>query len=512
MFSGNLIRMLAFNYPLARRILLFGFLAANVFLSLPVLANNNDGTAETEKYKIEYKPLQFGGSEEFGSASKLLVNPGQTFFSKNEWLDHLGAYVIQSVTVDDKIDVNIGLRGVFQFPKQELAQEQFGGSQYKLFFVGPAIARVDYKFGNTEHPVFTLGGGMFPFKYNTDAVNLGEYLFRSTPYPTTLMTGGLNNVNDNSANVQGLIATYTKNQFSADFLLTTQTSLPPLYDGSLAGIAHYTSESGFLSLGAGVNFQRLFEVRPSHTQKKAASNSYFTKNGKDYTGNLQYYDNAAGFYTAHGDPVLAKEWKDQSDSVKIWRDSTGFVPGAEFYTTAGTVVVGFGSLNLGTLFSSELIGEKDLRLYFEAALLGVKNYPVFYENRLQRIPVMVGLNIPTFKWLDLLAVQGEYFLNRFMNSTYSLGQSNTAVPYFPSGNEALYSQDTYMDITKKDDYSYTILAQKTILDCFTISGQLARDHLRTIGTNWFYGSRYEPAEVLRTSRDWYWMLQFAWKI
>lgn len=473
---------------------------------------NSFGSEKEEESYIQYKPLQFGGSEEFGSASKLLVNPGQTFFSKNEWLDHLGAYISQSATIDRNVDVKVGIGGVFQFPKQELAQEQFGGSQYKLFFVGPATARVDYKFGNPDQPMFTLGGGMFPYKYNQNAFNLGEYLFRTTTYPTTIMTGGLNNVNDNSANLQGLIASYKSTHFHCDLLLPTQTSLPPLYDWSLAWVGGYNAPTDFFSFGAGVNFQRIIPVKPSHTQKEAASNSYFTKNGKNYTGNLQYYDNAAGFYASHGQAVLAKEWKDQSDSIKAWRDSSGIVPGSEFYTTAGTVVMVYGALNLSSLLASDYLGENDLRLYFETALLGTTNYPVFYENRMNRLPIMLGFNLPTFKWLDLLAVQGEYYNNNYLNSTYSLGQSNTAVPYIASSSEPFYSQDAFMDVTQKDNYSWTVLAKKNILGCFTISGQISRDHLRTIGTNWFYGSRYEPAEVLRTSSDWYWMMQFAWKI
>jgi hypothetical protein len=69
-----------------------------------------------------------------------------------------------------------------------------------------------------------------------------------------------------------------------------------------------------------------------------------------------------------------------------------------------------------------------------------------------------------------------------------------------------------MDISKEDNVSWTLLATKSIYNAFSISAQVARDHMRTVGTDWFYGSRYEPNEVMRTSKDWYWMLQFGWKI
>src|SRR3954468_22220468 len=116
--------------------------------------------------RVEYKPMKFGGSEEFGQASTLLLNTDQKFYLKNEWMDHFGSYFLQEATVDEKVDLAIGLGGVFEFPKAEISQEKFGGSQYRLFFVGPAVAKAMYKFGDPEHPAFTLGGGMFAYKYN----------------------------------------------------------------------------------------------------------------------------------------------------------------------------------------------------------------------------------------------------------------------------------------------------------------------------------------------------------
>ena len=100
--------------------------------------------------------------------------------------------------------------------------------------------------------------------------------------------------------------------------------------------------------------QRLLPVRPSRTTRKDASNSYFSRNGKEYTGNIGYYENAATFYESKGNAVAAAGWKAQADSVKEWSDSNGVVPGSEFYTTAGTVLMAHGSVSFGKLFSTEL--------------------------------------------------------------------------------------------------------------------------------------------------------------
>jgi len=171
-----------------------------------------------------------------------------------------------------------------------------------------------------------------------------------------------------------------------------------------------------------------------------------------------------------------------------------------------------GTLALNKLFNIEGLSDKDLDLYFEASLLGIKNYPVFYESATNRLPIMAGFNLPTFKVLDIFAIQVEYYNSKFINSTYSLGQRNHAVPYTPAGSSNLFSETEYMDVTDKDNLSWSFLATKSIYHTFSISAQVARDHMRTVGTNWFYGSRQEPNEILSTSKDWYWMLQFGWKI
>jgi hypothetical protein len=202
-----------------------------------------------------------------------------------------------------------------------------------------------------------------------------------------------------------------------------------------------------------------------------------------------------------------------ADSVKAWVDtSTGNVSGASFYTFAGTLVMARGTLALNKVLNLESLGENDLKLYFETALLGTKNYPVFYEKASNRMPIMAGVNLPTFKFLDILAFQVEYYNNNFINSTYSIGQANRAVPYIPDGSIDFFSKDKFLDVAEEDNYSWTLLATKSIYRAFSISGQVSRDHMRTVGTNWYYGSRFEPNEVMRTSKDWYWMLQFGWKI
>jgi hypothetical protein len=160
--------------------------------------------------------------------------------------------------------------------------------------------------------------------------------------------------------------------------------------------------------------------------------------------------------------------------------------------------------------SSEALSPNDLRIYAEMAVLGVKNYPVYYEKITERMPIMVGINLPTFKWVDLISVQMEYFNSPNLNNTYTMGQKNWALPYLPEDN--LFSEKEWNDLTEKDNFSWSILVRKRVLRSLLFNAQIARDHMRTIGTDWFYGSRFEPNEVLHKSSSWYWMFQLAWDI
>jgi hypothetical protein len=482
--------------------------------------------AGQEAPRIDYKPLKFGGSQEFGQISSFTVVTESPRPRRDEWVDHFGAYFLQEATVNERLDLSVGLGGVFQFPKPEKNRADFFGSQYKMFYVGPAVAEAVYKFGDPEAPSYTLGGGMFGYKYNTEAVNLGEYLFRSTPYPSTVSTGGLNTVNDNAAHMQGFKAGATWGRFHVDALIQTETQIPPLYDWSPAVVATYTSESGLFSAGAGANFKHLIKVRPSRTDRKVLGNSYFTSNDTVYTGNLAYYDERKNFYNAlaasYTDPADSLEFQRATENSATWNSrgvfmqshvdtGTGLVSGADYYSPAGTILMARATLALNKLL--RLPGnEEDLKIYFETALLGLKDYPLFYTKKSERMPVMVGVNLPTFGMLDLLAVQAEYLKSSQLNSYYYLAEGNVAIPYMPEGDLNAYSKTDYLDATESDNFSWSILARKSIYNTFTISAQLARDHLRTVNADWWYASKQEPNEVLPTSKAWYWMLQFGWNI
>jgi hypothetical protein len=524
---------------------------------------------------VRWLPAVVGGMQELGRLNGGRWKDVNEPFH-DEWVDHLGAYYIREAVVDDRLRLAVGLGGVFEFPKPEVAQAEFGGSQAKAFFLGPSVAKGTYAFGDPEHPVFSLAMGMFPYKYNPDAQNLGEYLFRAGPHPTFMTTGGLSAIGSSGAMLQGFQARFAKGALGVDALLYTETNVPPLYDWSLAVVASYAMGDGLLELGAGVNQKRLLQVRPIRTSPHTLANAYFEKNGAWYPGTPDMYREQAAFSNmrvtegvgsakadleaanpAHpalaylADPTAAnldsaykyaadvpgalaplaaaRRYKAEAgaeaataDSIKYWTttdsadDGSGNLvpyakPDFKYFSPAGTLLMGRASLDLKKLIPSGAMGPQDLKIYAEVALLGLGNYPVYYTSRADRMPLMAGVNLPAFKLLDLASVQCEWFHSPYANNFVSLGNGR-ATPYFPSGTNPGYSRDAYYDASQRDDFSWSVLLQKRILPGFLVSAQFARDHLRTVGTDWFFGSRLEPNEILGSSKDWYWMANASWEL
>lgn len=515
-----------------------------IALAAALLSAGASGLGAAGEMQIEYKPLKVAGLQEFGIIrSGLLVSDFKLL--QEEWVDHFGTFITQEALINERLLVEVGLGGIFQFGKPEEVGEVFGGSQYKMFFVGPSIAKGTALFGDPDRPALSVSGGLFPFKYNPDAANLGEYLFRTGPYPTYIFNGGLLTVGDNAAYLQGFQANARIGGLDASVFVTTETAIAPFYDWSLSALVQYRTPGGLLEAGAGVKFNRLLPVDKDRTVRKEVENSYFIKHGKAYAGDKQYYTNPHSFYdfkitTAAGtaDSINIPRYTQKRDSLKLILDSMdvwlkasrriaapddkGYAYTQEgvdslspsFYTPSGTIFMGRISLDLKTLFTSSRFRKEDMRLYAEAALLGWKNYPVYYENRLDRVPVMLGMNIPTFGILDLLAVQVERFHSPFENSTLSLGDKNHATPYLPQGVEEIpyFSKSDYNDITTRDDWAWTVLMRRNVLSTLSVSAQFAKDHMRTVGTDWSYQAKLEPNTDLHSLSDWYWMVQVAWGI
>jgi hypothetical protein len=151
-----------------------------------------------------------------------------------------------------------------------------------------------------------------------------------------------------------------------------------------------------------------------------------------------------------------------------------------------------------------------LRLYGEATILGLTDYPknflggVSYDSILERIPLMVGFNVPTFKLLDALSVEVEYFKSPFPNDVGALTNYGLPIPgpVNATGATNYWGNTEYQN----DHLKWSIHVSKTIASNYTIMAQVASDHLRPLAVN---DQNVDFEEIFHNTNQWYYMLKIT---
>ncbi|MDB5051067.1 MAG: hypothetical protein JWO30_4138 [Fibrobacteres bacterium] len=443
---GSLLRCLAFALPLA-------------------------ASAAAHAAKVERDELRTGVIFDMGRIEK---GEFDNIPVEGQVISNTGVSMIQAVTIEDRLRLTIGVGGLFWY---SLPEEPQPHRRYTKF--GPAVlqAELSLKLGSLEDPWGNFQFGLIPFKYNPDAKNLGEYLLRSSAYPNVLITGGWSNINSASLQMQGLNFEVRTGPFTHNFLIMLETGLGPQHDITPAYLINFKPHPVF-QVGAGAAFASLIPI----------DNEITTPDGPGHPGDLT--TQPLGRYKA--DTVVT----DPNDSVY------------SNYTYQAIKLMGRASIHPQALLQSDLLGPEDLTLYTEAAVLGWKNYPYYYEKRSHRIPVMVGFNVPTFKLLDMLSVEVEYRNTDFLNSSrVSYGESALPVPYIiPNGNEnyadVLKRYEVQRDsLTKDIKFHWSVYAKRSLVPGMTLFAQVASDHTRGIE---FHG--FPISEPTTTSwKQWYFL-------
>ena len=370
-----------------------------------------------------------------------------------------------SLSVNSRISDYLSTRGSVEFHvgyETSPLNEIFDPTQAppsKIVYITVPNAEGIFSFGNKGSAFFTLGVGLFEYKYNPQAQNLGEYLFRTGTYPAYILTS----FDLPLARLAGAIASCEIGGFlRQDLLLTTMNDIKPCMDFSLTYIVDASIGSA-LDIGAGVSFANLISVMSDQTSVR------------NYMGN--------GYLKAPGD--------------------TGY------YTFQGTKLMGRVMFDPKKFFDAPFFGKEDGKLYVEAAVLGLESYPASnaidlsnssntrgYDHLDQKIPVMMGFNIPTFKILDRAALEAEWYGCRYPIGTGQVVSNGYSVPSQPSNDG--YTWDDY----KNDDWKWSINVEKTILNRVSLIFQAARDHLK-LETTIKKDADYDDA--LAKNGHWYWM-------
>ena len=312
-----------------------------------------------------------------------------------------------------------------------------------------------WSLGSPERVAVQMQLGLFPFKYNPDARNLGEFLFRSGTYPAFL----IGEFDYPLARLMGArVGVSVMEKLTADLLLTNEMDFASFNDFSLSGLAAY-SPWKFLTMRAGVCFSHLISVYDSAIAPRNTNNNYLTDNG----------DTA-------------------------------------YYTFRGTKLMAGIALDPKRIFLGDdcgIFGENDLRLYAEAAILGWKNYPASnanpygYDTLLHKLPVLLGMNVPCFKILDELAIEAEWYGSRYPNSFQAVASSGLPIP-------APINLNRDSSAYASDDWKWSVYASKSLGKNFKIVGQVARDHLRHLSQ---FIENVDREEMFSTKNHWYWIVK-----
>ncbi len=459
-------------------------------------------------------------------------------YNKN-WLQSAGAQLTVQAVIGKHWEGAAGLGGF------QIHRGQGNESEARAIRIGfhPYVtqARFSYFVGPPQEPILKANVGLFPFQYNTDATNLGSYLFRGPVYPGTLISEFESLEIDTSvANILGIdIHGKLFDLWKNDLILKSETQFKPLFDLSLACVTS-VNIANILEIGAGVNAYRLFAFKKELTdltdretlieqQENEVYQPYDRKYTyvRTYTGAVDANGNPVGALPAGVDTIMT------SDRWIVVTDDTTFL------SLRGVKLMGRFSFDPKPLIGSSRLGPNDLKLYAEAAVLGVKDYPGVYDNIMERIPIMGGFCIPTFGFFDRCAVEVEWYGAPYRNDYYKLEEYLSPIPtssrqqyrYYP---DTLYLSDGSVekvvvragnDTTDvawgepydaqnmvADNIKWSLYLRKTFRDHIAISFQIANDHYRP-SHNLIGGDRRSPArfdEAFTTLKDFYVMMRFGY--
>src|SRR5690606_18695742 len=188
------------------------------------------GLASAQEDKVEVAKPSFSIFHEFGNIISGTDRADLEF--EDNFLQRSGVFMTLKATRNDRLSLDAVLGGIYWNPT--FNENTTAESDLRYFAAMAPRASLTYKFGDLEKPALTVETGIFPYKYNDNSRNLGEYMFRSISYPSQVFTGGLNWVGVDRAQVTGMRFTApTGDNVSHDLILNFETTQIPYYDLSL---------------------------------------------------------------------------------------------------------------------------------------------------------------------------------------------------------------------------------------------------------------------------------------
>jgi hypothetical protein len=411
--------------------------------------------------KLEYHGV---GWVQMGRIEKSFALPNVINDYNKNWIGNSGGFISATAKIGDDWEGALGIGAMLV----HLARGNERAAHIWYPFWIPIIpeARLTYTTSSfREGRGLQVNLGSFVYDYNPDVKNLGLYLLRGYVYPGTLVSGFEDKAVIPVASIYGGMVSARLGGLRNDLILKSETDDRPFFDFSLADVVTWKINTA-LELGAGVNFYRLIPQKAKTTSP-----------GKDCNSNQ------LGPYPPQGQ---------ENPCFIVEKDALGNVKDTVLGSLAGQKVMGRFRLDPKGWLGMGGLAPDDLVIYGEAAVLGLKDYPVYYDKILRRIPVMLGFNFPGWGIANM-SMEVEYYASKI--SSDNLPAQNGA--WLPTVEPAVNSA--------RDDWKWSFYASRMFLDHMKLSLQFANDHTRLGGTH----NDAAGAEALRIPKDWYWASKLA---
>ncbi|MBN1578088.1 MAG: hypothetical protein JW913_16120 [Chitinispirillaceae bacterium] len=387
------------------------------------------------------------------------------------WQQRALANIGFDVKYREILTIEIIGEGMMAFSTPQLGLEPTTLQPRHFFYIKSSNAKI-----SLGKPSFLSGEiqvGYFPYKYNSDVRNLGEYLFRSNPYPLVVYA----DFDYPQANLLGLRLNFQgfDKLFSDDLLLHSELITLPSQNWSISDIAEVNLfKVGTIGLGASLHhFLNVYQGKYMPTTFE----EYY------YPENLSEDEQKA-----YSDTVL-----NNHKAIKL---------------------MGRASLDLKQLISVVFMGgnplplfnRNDLRIYGEIDMLGLDTFPVYYTDRANQMIYSFGVNLPGLFVLDFLNVEFEYCKNRteFSDERFFGDQR----PMWEPPRKFIDEQG---DTVSRAPWRWSVYCKKSFFkDHLSLVAQFARDHKKI---NFYYFQRKWMSfrETLPTKEDWWWTFKTEFK-
>jgi len=438
-----------------------------------------------------------------------MENAAVKTYKSEPFTDIMGGLRLTAHPTDNlMLTVNPEMKSHYAMPMRHdvVINKEYQNAQWTAYM---EEAKAEWTFGDVKRPFVTATLGYMIYKDNPDGRIFGDYLFRSMIYPGLIFT----KFNYPQTQIFGLaLKNNLAGGFSHNLFLLSETKFYPFFDLSLAYTANY-SYKNMVEVGAGANFRSLIPIRPSKTTPHSGNsldniykeiplqNTILTNGDTVIIAQIPGMDSTiVTILTTSGvnpAPVRlagigAKGWFNSAapnPANQVISDLKDPATGKIFaelnaketvYSFAGTLVTARIAVNGLGFMENNPLGRDALKVYLEIAILGLKDYPGYYEKKSERMPVMFGINLPTFNILDFLSAEIEYYPSKLLPSYEA--RAFDALPLPGTHHNQLDNAWRTVDSSgvarnSRDDFHWGLAAKKSFRG-FSLVAQVGSDHTR----------------------------------